>query len=329
MRTERVILEQNGAGRAGRPGRLLCAPGLRRIAVIMATRCYSRRLLQPFRGTCQVVAVPHAEAESTDGFHWILYVMDERIVTHTGLPEVRYGTWSPATGLVRSRVRGTARDSLIEEAGDLLVGALESCADRVPFPPADVFECWLLAEEDQRPLVLLETAVAGGQPGIPDRPRWYPGSAELSDFRSAHGGGRELAALIERSAGNRPRAIWLRRLADGSGTGEPGVRVAAGDFPRLMLRDRWPSSGERGLIEDFLAWQAPWLLQLAGLDDSCRQWLEEAAWQRPVITARVWRLYPALLDRDGLGVARVKARIMEGDADRVEPPEPFYPIVNE
>lgn len=311
-----------------RAGRLRLAPGPLRIAG-MATRCYSRRLLQPFRGTCQVVGIPRAEAESTDGFHWILYVMDDGIVTHTGLSEVRYGTWSPNTGLVRSRIRGTAGGRLIEEAGEILVGALESCADRVPFEPADAYECWLLAEEDQRPLVLLETAVEGEDTGLPDRPRWYPGAAVLSDFCSAHGGARELAALLERSAGDRPRAIWLRRVVDGSGVVGPGVRVAADDFPQLMLREQWPTREAQGLVRDFLAWQAPWLLQLAGLADSRRHWLEEAAWRRPLAAARVWRLYPVLLNPEGLGVARVKAMIMAGDSDKVEPPEPFYPFVNE
>ena len=98
------------------------------------TRCYSRRLLQPFRGTSQVLAIPGGEAESIDGLEWILYVMDEGIVTHTGLSEVRYGNWNAAAGLSRSKIRGTAPARLIEDTGARLVAALEARAAQVPFP---------------------------------------------------------------------------------------------------------------------------------------------------------------------------------------------------
>ena len=294
----------------------------------MAPRCYSRRLLQPFRGTSQVVAVRGGEAETTDGLHWVLYAMDERIVTHTGLSEVRYGTWDPRHGLVRARIRGTARASLIEEAGGRLVEALESCAHEVPFAAADHHECWLVAADDRRPLLLLESAVDATDRSVIHQPRWRPGIAELNEFGARRGDARRLASLVAEKAGRRPQAFWCERQADGSGATEEGLRLPAECFPALLLRESWSEQGAGSLVRDFLAWQAPWLLQLSGLDPATRCRLEASAWQRPLIASRSWRLYPELFDTEGLRVARVKA-MLAGETAKAIPAEPFYPFVNE
>ena len=295
----------------------------------MAPRCYSRLLLQPFRGTSQTIDVPGGEAETTDGVHWILYVMDDRIVTHTGLSEVRYGTWNPYQGLARSRVRGTARDSLIEETGERLVEALESCAGRVPFPRADHQECWLLAGDDRRPLVLLETALDRSARSVPDKPRWRPGAAELNEFASPRGTAQQLAETLAEAAGQRPQGMWCERQADGSRLTDGGESVPAEAFPPLVLSEAWPVADVRLLVRDLLAWQAPWLLQLPHLAVATRRWLEIAAWERPAVAARCWRLFPELLDAAGLRVARVKAMLAGADSPLEQPAEPFYPFVNE
>ena len=58
--------------------------------VISDTPLYQRpsiesSILGSVKAGSQVVAVRGGEAETTDGVHWVLYAMDERIVTHTGL----------------------------------------------------------------------------------------------------------------------------------------------------------------------------------------------------------------------------------------------------
>lgn len=268
------------------------------------------------------------EAETTDGVHWVLYAMDERIVTHTGLSEVRYGTWDPHHGLMRARIRGTARASLIEEAGRRLVEALESCTNELPFAAADHHECWLVAADDGLPLLLLETAVNAADRSVIHQPCWRPGIGELNEFGSRRGDARRLAALVAEKAGSRPQAFWCERQADGSGATDEGCRLPAECFPALLLRESWPEEEAGSLVRDFLAWQAPWLLQLSGLDRATRHWLEALAWQRPVIASRSWRLYPELYDTEGLRVARVKA-MLAGEAAKTVPAEPFYPFFNE
>ena len=38
--------------------------------------CYSERILNPFRGVMNVIALDDAEAVTTDGVNWLLYVRD-------------------------------------------------------------------------------------------------------------------------------------------------------------------------------------------------------------------------------------------------------------
>ncbi len=110
----------------------------------MDVKTYSRRLLAPFHGMLQVVEVRGGAAETSDGRQWKLYVADEAIVSHTGLSEIPYGSWTANGGRARARARGTCCANLIGETGERLITALESHAARVPFPARDVHELWLL-----------------------------------------------------------------------------------------------------------------------------------------------------------------------------------------
>ncbi len=125
----------------------------------MDVKTYSRRLLAPFHGMLQVVEVHGGAAETSDGRQWKLYVADEAIVSHTGLSEIQYGSWTANCGRARARVRGTCCSNLIEETGERLITALESHAARVPFPARDFHELWLLDAGGGMPLARPETAV--------------------------------------------------------------------------------------------------------------------------------------------------------------------------
>lgn len=292
----------------------------------MDIHCYSRRLLSPFHGVQQVISVTGGVAESMDGENWQLYVADERIVTHTGLSEVRYGDWHQQRGRQRSKIRGTAPSGLIEAIGERLIQALQRHAQQVPFPLADRFEYWLLHGVHRRPLALLDSALEGDSLPASERPTWYPGGAVGRRFHSEAGDSEDLAGLIREAAGRRPVAVWVERNANG-GLDTEGESYAPTAFPPLLLSTDWPSPGERRLVADYLDWQAPWLLQLE-LDADLRRRLEQAAWRRPRETDRVCRLFPRILDQRGLTVARVKARLLR-DAPPPHSSEPFYPFYNE
>lgn len=292
----------------------------------MAVRCHSSCILSPFHGTLHVVSVEHGDAETTDGVHWVLYVAHEKIVAHTGLSEIRYGTWEAGTGLRRAAVRGSARDGLIEEVGARLVDALEHNADRLPFPPADSHECWLLEQNSDRPLALLASVQTYGERKPHEQPRWYPGQASISQFHSTHGDARQLAALVNGAAGSAARLIWVERTPGGDGYTDEGIRLPRELFPELLVREQWQRATDTALVQDFVAWQAPWLLQLTHLTTATRLRLEQAAWQRIRESDRVCRLFPRLLDSRGLTVARVKARLMADDPSPSRQPEPFLPF---
>jgi len=294
----------------------------------MEIQHYSRRLLSPFHGVQQVLSLPGGIAESMDGYTWKLYVADERIISHTGLSEVRYGDWNSRQGRQRSRIRGTASSNLIERIGDRLVRALEQTASRIPFPPADRFECWLLHGESRQPLALLDSRLEYElQPPL-TAPAWHPGGSAGRDFSSTAGNIVDLTELIRKTAGRQPTALWIERSADRTGVGMDGSDFSAEDFPPLLLSTDWTAEDDHQLVRDYLDWQAPWLLQLS-LDNTLRRRLEMAAWQRPRETARVYRLFPEVHDKQGLTVTRVKARMMQIEPIEPRQPEPFYPFFNE
>ena len=47
-----------------------------RYIVVMNIVCYSERILNPFRGVMNIIALDDAEAVTTDGVNWSLYVRD-------------------------------------------------------------------------------------------------------------------------------------------------------------------------------------------------------------------------------------------------------------
>ena len=73
----------------------------------MTARCYSQRLLQPFRGLAQIVEIDGADAVSRDGLHWELYIQggvdreqdDRGEWIEIPLSDVKYGSWSARVGM--------------------------------------------------------------------------------------------------------------------------------------------------------------------------------------------------------------------------------------
>jgi hypothetical protein len=294
----------------------------------MYVETYSRRLLSPFHGLQQVITVAGGIAESMNGWDWKLYVADDTIVSHTGLSEIVYGSWNPAKGLSRSRIRGAIPSNLTEQIGDELLSAVEQVADEIPFPSLDSYELWLLDEQSKLPLALLDSALDEDTRTPYENPVWRPGGQAGKQFNADSGDAEKLSRLIKDTAGRQSNAIWIKRHPDGSGSDLQGRRYAVTDFPTLLLRDCWDEKPQQQLVTDFLNWQAPWLLQLP-LCQTRRTQLEAAAWDRPMETSRVYRLFPEIIDLEGLTTTRVKARIIQDKPALQGVNEPFYPFVNE
>lgn len=285
----------------------------------MIVECFARRIMAPFQGVLEVIRVGHGEAESTDGRHWVLYAAHPDILAHSGLSEVRFGTWSADCGLRRAMVRGTAAGGLVERIGEPLIGALEAFAAQVPFPLHDRLEFWLLDAHTHEPLVLVDSLLADDAAPPAQHPRWLPGRAARDEFA----GLAELEQMIAQRAGRRPLAKWFERDSDGTATGPRQTRYPSELFPRFMLTTHWPHRRQRRLAEAFIEWWAPALLQLYHLSDLERARLERAATRRAPALARLHRLYPKTLDERLIKVARVQARMQASNETAAHYEEPF------
>ena len=271
----------------------------------------------------QVIAIEHAEAESTDGINWILYVSHEDIVSHTGMSEIRYGSWNQHDGLQLSMVRGTETSNIIDTVGEKIAAAVEQYADTIPFPLNDRYECWLLSE-DGEPLALLDTVDSHDKRQSFDQTTWHPGTKAYEEFHSDFGDAARLKQLINQRAGDRSRTLWIeRKMTDfgysGDAIKDNGEIIAAADIPQRLLLEDWQTTEDSRLVSDYIAWLAPWLLQLNNYDDDTRQSIEKQAWQRPVLCAKQYHLFAKVLDEKQLKVVRVQARLMgyDGQGQRV------------
>ena len=89
-------------------------------------------MLSPFRGIMHSVATRWADAVTTDGRHWTLYVrgeclyddLDEVGNTSVTVPDVKYGTWSDATGFQRAPIRMPTFDEQVCAHGERLLVAI-------------------------------------------------------------------------------------------------------------------------------------------------------------------------------------------------------------
>ena len=285
----------------------------------MIVECFARRIMAPFQGVLQVIRVGAGEAESVDGINWVLYAAHPDILAHSGLSEVRFGTWTTKHGLRRAQVRGTAAGHLIEQIGQPLIGALQAFSPQIPFPLQDRREYWLLDADTDEPIVLIDTRLIDEAVPPAELSTWLPGQAARVDFAALH----ELERQIAARAGRRPRAEWFERRADGSGVDSAGRRHPVERFPRLMLATDWRERSERRVARAFVEWWAPALLQLQLLEDRERAELERAAARRASTMARLFRLYPKTIDEQTLRVARVQARMQASGPRGAHYEEPF------
>lgn len=126
--------------------------------------CYSQRLLNPFRGVMNIIEYQGAQAVSTDGIHWDIYVRDNELVKDLAnshkvqTSDIRYGSWSENSGLKRGAIYPSEDFKLLEQQGEIVYQYLLKHHTDIPFPLNDCFELWLLDETDQ-PLALLHSVV--------------------------------------------------------------------------------------------------------------------------------------------------------------------------
>lgn len=318
----------------------------------MVIECRAQRLLNPFRGVVHIIRYGAAEAVTSDGEHWDIYVSNDELLR--GLPssvvvqtsDIRYGSWSLAKGLKRGPIYPSDDFLRMEAMGAALYEYLLTAHDKLPFPFEDRYELWLLDIEGQ-PLALLQSVLSERELTEEPDPRWLAGLAARENFHSTatqqightRSAAEYLSAYVNAGAGDVPSAQWFRRERDGSGTGLLGMNLSelfsgrqlpAEAFPPFMLAQCGHDEAHRQLIADYLAWQAPCLLLLAGLPLATRASLEAQARSQPFTVERQYRLYPEMADPALIQAARVEAMLCRSQAaqEEVADTPPYYIELN-
>jgi hypothetical protein len=114
-------------------------------------------------------------------------------------------------------------------------------------------------------------------------------------------------------------ARWFHRADDGAGLGLHtrkggdalrGRVLEADVFPQLFIATAGMDAAHTRLVNDYHAWQAPWMLLLPQLDRATRSALEACACQQAELVEKHCRLYPEVIDRAALQAARVEAALL-------------------
>ncbi len=313
----------------------------------MMIECYAQRLLNPFRGVVHTIRYMSAEALTTDGVEWDIYVANDALLDGLGragkraqISDIRYGHWSAEKGLKRGPLYPSEDFRRLEDMGAVVFEHLLKVHRDVPFRFRDQFELWLL-DRDDRPLALLHSVRNDSETDTRPPLDWRAGIAAQEKFRSqavpdlAEPAGVYLTRYINSLAGGSVQ--WFRRSDDGAGL---GLHLMRGDaalqgrvldaeaFPQLFVSTVGMDAEHTRLVHDYHAWQAPWMLLLGHLDHATRSRLEVQACEQAEMLERHCRLYPQMIDRHMLQAARVEAALLRSSGERRKGEEvmPMYYI---
>ena len=302
----------------------------------MTIDCYSQRLLNPFRGVMNVIRYQSAEAVTTDGLEWEIYVSNDELRkgldphAHVQISDIRYGHWSPQGGLKRGPIFPSADFKRMEAMGAVVYEALLQRHAQLPFPLRDRYELWLL-DREQQPLCLLHSVVFEEEIELDIPLHWRAGNLCAELFRPPLGEPEHAATLLTQYINNLtddpPTARWYLREDNGlaitldvtNTTSAAPSTHAAEHFPDFFIREQHADPALTALVEAFLQWQAPWLLLLQNLAGSVRYDLEQHARTQAVLVEKHFRLYPEVIDESFLRAARVEAMLRKSQPQEEMP----------
>lgn len=305
---------------------------------------YSQRLLNPFRGSMNIIEYKGAEAVSLDGIHWGIYVRNRDLIKDINIQgciqtsDIRYGSWSLQQGLKRGAIYPSDDFKRMEEQGARVYEYLLTHHQNCPFPFLDNYELWLL-DRSAQPLALIDSSLREGDMDHQPLLDWRSGQACCAEFNSAafdliqqhsdikHTAGQYLTQYINNLAGKKPQAQWFKRTIDGHGIGLKGNNISDSLIGReldealfhpFMISDKLHDNLHINLINEFIQWQSPWLLLLDTLSESQRMIFEEKSCRRALIVDQLHQLYPEIIDDSFIAAARVEALLRKSNARPVE-----------
>jgi hypothetical protein len=306
----------------------------------MQIECYAQRLLNPFRGVVHTIRYRSAEAVTTDGIEWDIYVANDALLDGLGragkraqISDIRYGHWSAEKGLKRGPLYPSDDFKRLEDMGAVVYEHLLKVHREVPFRLLDPFELWLLDQQEQ-PLALLHSVRADSETDTKPPLDWRAGMAAQERFQSGAiaGLGEPAGVYLTRYVNSLASGVvqWFRRSDDGAGLGLHTLKggehlrgrvLDADAFPALFIATGNMDAAHTRLVHDYHAWQAPWMLLLPHLDPATRCALETAACQQAEAIEKHYRLYPDVIDRTALQAARVEAALVRSQPPSRKPEE--------
>lgn len=305
------------------------------------TRCFAIRRLSPFQGCLQVIEARDAQTSSSNGIDWRIQVrvqtpldqwagMDGSQANHQ---VILFGFWSSEGGFHRVPLPPLISSRQVEIAARPIIDVLLDQTRNVPFAQQDDCELWLLDEKERKPLVLI-TASSDPQhlPNI-RHPEWQPTLRTDHSFTRTQSKGMEddpahatrgsLVDLVCQASGQNSQAQWFERQADGSGKAIAGICIddklngrtlLKEEFPELLIREDWQNKEAQQLINDYIEWQAPFLLTLPTLSTLTRKRIEQLAFKQAFKVEGQYKLYPEVIDKE-----RLKAVLIEAQMRRSNP----------
>ena len=305
--------------------------------------CYSQRMLNPFRGVMNVIDTGDADAVSTDGKVWTLYLRDHNLVNIANdgdmeieVPDIRFGIWSAESGLKRCPLLNSMDYDAVQTAGNALLELVKHYANFVPFELADHYELWLLDKYQDQPLALLHSECFESELSEPEYIPWTSGMLCRDSFQSQYLFQNEnfdqsqnhaqwLTEQINIAAGSQPRVQWFLRDKHRKGIGLKcscpdsqleGRSLAKKSFPKLLVNRRWVNEPVNTVVNDFLGWHSPWLLLLQHFGDATRALLETLACQQQALTVDAQQqLYPKIVNKEVINAARVEALMRRSNGE--------------
>jgi hypothetical protein len=300
----------------------------------MPVNCYSQRILNPFRGVMNIIAIGGADAVTIDGIHWTLYIHDDfdcptddpEEFFEIEMPDIRFGDWDKKTGLKRSPLIASYHYNEIQAIGHALLDAVQKHADQCPFAFEDKYELWLLDKNSSEPLALLDSVCHEKDIHTPDNLTWDAGIRCKQEFLTGHplsqphvnSAAELLNQIINQRAGTQPSAQWFYRDRFSYGKGLSGVNISAKFigrelsariFPKMLVQQQWQDESSQSLVDAFIHWLSPYLLVLDFLRDSQREKLEITAREHALLVEKMYPLYPKIINRRAIDAARVEAML--------------------
>ncbi len=309
----------------------------------MSVNCYSQRVLNPFRGVMNIISTGGADAVTIDGINWTLYIHDNfdcptddpEEFFEIEMPDIRFGDWNKKSGLKRSPLIASYHYNEIQAIGHALLEALQEYADQCPFVFKDKYELWLLDNNTNEPLALLDSVCNETEIYTPDNLTWEAGIRCKQEFLKEYSQADEqlttaaelLNQIVNQRAGKQPSAQWFHRDRFNYGKGLTGVNLnhklinrelSARLFPKMLVQQQWQDETKKSLVDDFIQWLSPYLLVLDFLRDTQRETLELTAKNNALLVAKMYLLYPKVINQQAINAARVEAMMRKSNQTKIK-----------